>query len=404
TEYILEGNVQMGMPSFKAELSAEEARALVIYMQEIAAQTSQEREPPPRASAEIVEADGVRFRLETVVEGLDIPWAVAFLPTGGMLITERQGSLRQFVEGELLPPVEGMPEIWARGQGGLMEVALHPNYAENGLVYLAYSEPSESAGNEGMTAIARGRIVDNRWTDHEMIFEVPERFHNRSGVHFGTRLVFQDGYLFFPIGDRGAQQQAQDLSRPNGKIHRIHDDGRIPEDNPFVDQPDAFPSIWTYGNRNPQGLDLDPATGLLWSTEHGPRGGDELNLIERGNNYGWPVITYGMNYSGRPITDQTHAPGMEQPKLHWTPSIAVCGMDFYEGEAIPEWTGQLFTGGLASEQLHRIVIDGREVKSDTIVLKGAGRVRDVQSGLDGHLYLVLNSPDSIVRLVPADSE
>ncbi|MGE9292617.1 MAG: PQQ-dependent sugar dehydrogenase, partial [Puniceicoccales bacterium] len=224
-----------------------------------------------------------------------------------------------------------------------------------------------------------------------------------SGAHFGTRFVFKDGYLFFSMGDRGKQNMAQDVTRPNGKIHRIHDDGRIPEDNPFVDKPDAWPTIWTYGNRNPQGLDAHPITGALWETEHGPRGGDEVNLIRKGINYGWPVITYGMNYSGTPITDKTHAPGMEQPKHYWVPSIAVCGIDFYEGELFPNWKNNLFAGGLASNELHRIVInDDNEVVKDEIVLKGLGRIRDVASAPDGSLMLLLNGPDKIVKLVPVE--
>jgi glucose/arabinose dehydrogenase len=214
--------------------------------------------------------------------------------------------------------------------------------------------------------------------------------------------VFQDGYLFFAIGDRGRKANAQDLSLPNGKIHRIHDDGRVPEDNPFADREDAFPTIWTYGNRNPQGLDQHPQTGGIWESEHGPRGGEEINLIERGNNYGWPVITHGMNYDGTPITEKTAMEGMEQPKLHWTPSIAVCGIDFYEGDIFPDWKNDLFAGGLASEELHRLEIEEGEVVKSSVVMKGAGRVRDVASGPDGYLYLVLNGPDRIVRLVPAE--
>jgi aldose sugar dehydrogenase len=252
-----------------------------------------------------------------------------------------------------------------------------------------------------MTKVVRGRLDGNQWMGEEVIFEVPESFHTSRGVHFGTRFVFQDGYLFFSIGDRGAQDQAQVLSRPNGKIHRIHDDGRIPADNPFVDTPGAFKSIWTYGNRNPQGLDAHPVTGAIYSTEHGPRGGDETNLIEKGLNYGWPVITHGMNYSGTPITEKTEAPGMEQPLLHWTPSIAVCGIDFYEGDVFPDWKHDLFVGGLASQELHRLQIDGDAVTAHEIILHGEGRVRDVASGPDGYLYLVLNSPDKVVRLVPA---
>jgi glucose/arabinose dehydrogenase len=255
-----------------------------------------------------------------------------------------------------------------------------------------------------MTAIMRGRIRDGAWVDSEMIYEPDPRFFTGRGQHFGTRIVFRDGYLFFPIGDRGAKEQAQNLSRPSGKHHRIFDDGRIPEDNPFQDKPNALPTLWTYGNRNPQGLAIHPQTGNIWSAEHGPRGGDEVNLIERGTNYGWPVITYGMNYNGTPMTDRTSAPGMAQPELYWTPSIAVCGIDFYSGKRFPGWQDNLFAGGLASEEVHRLVIEDREIVHQEIILKGAGRVRDVKNGGDGYLYLVLNGPGRIVRLVPAHGD
>jgi glucose/arabinose dehydrogenase len=242
--------------------------------------------------------------------------------------------------------------------------------------------------------------------DQEDIFRVPGKFHTSSAVHFGTRFVFQDGYLFFSIGDRGRMHMAQDVTKPNGKIHRIHDDGRIPPDNPFVDQTDAYPSLWSLGNRNPQGLALHPVTGELWETEHGPRGGDEVNLIRRGLNYGWPEITYGMNYNGTPITAETAREGLEQPALHWTPSIAVCGIDFYTGDQFPSWQNHLLVGGLASQELHRLVLDGDRVIEDEVILSDMGRVRDVATGPDGSIYVAINSNSSetsiLYRLVPAE--
>jgi glucose/arabinose dehydrogenase len=398
--WIREGNTDLQMPAFDNVLSEPEIRSLVIYIREKRLQAEQ---APPEASldAEVTdEAGGHQFRIETVAEGLDTPWSIAFLPDGGFLVTERDGHLRIVRDGQLLPPVEGTPTVWQRGQGGLLEVALHPDYHDNGWIYLGYSE--ESSSGNGSTAIVRGRIRDNQWVDEEAIFNVPPEHHRSSGVHFGTRFVFKDGYLFFSIGDRGDQNSAQDLSSPNGRIHRIHDDGRIPEDNPFANNPDAFPTSWTYGNRNAQGLDANPVTGEIWETEHGPRGGDEVNLIRPGINYGWPEITYGMNYGGTPITDKTEAPGMEQPKHYWTPSIAVCGIDFYEGDRFPKWRNTLFVSGLASEELRRLVIRDQQVVSDELILKGIGRIRDVASGPDGALYLVLNRPGTIVRLLPAD--
>jgi aldose sugar dehydrogenase len=398
--WIREGNPDHGMPAFGDRLSEPEIRALVIYILEKRQQADPASAPGPAAARAPAAAGGERFIVQPVIEdGLSTPWAIAFLPDGGFLVTERDGQLRQFRDNRLLPPVAGIPKAWAHGQGGLLEVAIHPGYPDNGWVYLGFSEAPDR--RRGSTAIARGRIRDNRWTDHQWIFRVPEAHHLSTRHHFGTRIVFQDGYLFFAIGDRGRMDSAQDRASPNGRVHRIHDDGRIPDDNPFRDDPDAFPSSWTLGNRNIQGMALHPRTGDLWTAEHGPRGGDELNRIQPGRNYGWPVITHGMNYNGTPITENTSAPGMEQPDHYWTPSIAVCGITFYTGQAFPGWRDNLFAGGLASQQLHRIVIEDGKVVSDEILLRGIGRIRDVATGPDGALYLVLNSPDQIVRLVPA---
>jgi glucose/arabinose dehydrogenase len=396
-QWIKEGNPELGMPAFANALEDPEIRSMVIYIREM--RQKAEREGGSRdAMGEVMEGGGHRFTVEDVIGGLSTPWSVAFLPGGGMLITEKSGRLRMVRDGRLLDPVAGTPTVWDHGQGGLMEVALHPDFAENGWIYLGFSEQEDGRGS---TSIVRGRIRDNRWVDEERIFTVPPEHRLRTRFHFGTRFVFQDGYLFFAIGDRGRQDSAQDISSPNGKVHRIHDDGRIPEDNPFAGREDAFPTVWTLGNRNAQGLDAHPVTGDIWESEHGPRGGDEINLIEKGNNYGWPVITHGMNYNGTPITEKTAAPGMEQPALHWTPSIAVCGIDFYEGDRFPQWKNHLFAGGLASRELHLLRIENRKVVSDEIILEGIGRIRDVANGPDGTLYLVLNDPDKIVRLVPA---
>ena len=256
-----------------------------------------------------------------------------------------------------------------------------------------------------MIKIVRGKIVRDQWTQEEIIFDVPARFHHSSGLHFGSRFVFKNRYLFFSIGDRGQRLQAQDLRTPAGKIHRIYDDGRIPEDNPFVHLKHAYKSIWAYGNRNPQGLDAHPVTGELWESEHGPRGGDEVNIIQRGENYGWPVITYGMNYDGSPITGETHRKGMQQPVHYWVPSISVCGIDFYEGDLFSGWKNDLFAGGLASQELHRLVIRRDKVVRDEVILKNQGRVRDVLSGPDGYIYVILNHTlalSTIQRLVPAN--
>jgi glucose/arabinose dehydrogenase len=253
-----------------------------------------------------------------------------------------------------------------------------------------------------MTKIVRGRLRDGAWTDEQEIWSAPLSTYRGGGRHFGCRLAFDGkGFLFFSVGDRGAMNHAQELQRPNGKIHRIHDDGRIPADNPFLNQKGALPSLWTLGNRNPQGLTFDPATGLLWSTEHGPRGGDELNIIERGRNYGWPLITYGTNYNRTIISKDTARDGLEQPVIQWTPSIAVCGIDFYTGDAFPKWKGNLFVTALANKSLRRLVIENNRVTHQETLLKDISRLRDVGTGPDGNLYLLYSRPGKLVRLVPA---
>lgn len=402
-QYVKQGNLDKGMPGFEGSLTDAQIRSMEIYLIE-------QRKKVARKSGvgSVKQTDGVYsaggydFRAETVVEDLNIPWSITFLPDGGFLIAERPGKLWEWTKDEEKVAIEGIPEVWANGQGGLLEVALHPDYAENGWVYLAFSATPAEHGDRGTTKIVRGRINGGQWVDEAVIFEAPTEQHLKGGVHFGSRLAFQDGYLFFSIGDRGKQDDAQDVTLHNGKIHRLHDDGRIPKDNPFVSDASAFPSLWTLGNRNAQGLDLHPVTGDLYEAEHGPRGGDEVNLIEKGKNYGWPLITYGMNYNGKPITDKTEAPGLEQPLLHWTPSIAVCGIEFYEGDVFPEWTNNLFAGGLGGPgELHRLIIEDRKVVSSEVVVSRLGRIRDVASGPDGHLYLVLNQPHRIMRLVPA---
>jgi Glucose/sorbosone dehydrogenases len=404
---IADGLPDADMPGFAPPLDASRIRALTVFLREKETRAKERTTTYTRPSEnQVVTSEAVSFRLETLATGLDIPWSIAFVPgTQDILVAERDGRLLVLRDGKLLPdPVAGTPKVAARGQGGLMVVAPHPDHAQpgNGWIYLAFSDPGENG--EAMTAIVRGRIRDGKWVDQEDIFRAPKSLYRRGGAHFGTRLVFDQGYLFFGIGDRGASEHAQDLSRPNGKIHRIHDDGRVPADNPFVDTPGAFPSIWTYGNRNPQGLAARPGTTgdtlQLWETEHGPRGGDELNLIKRGANYGWPLVTHGMNYNGTPVSAETAREGLEQPVLHWTPSIAACGLAFYDGDHFPAWKGNLFTGSLAQQELRRIVLDGDKVKSQEVLFRGIGRIRSVQTGPDGFLYLTLEGPGRIVRLVP----
>ncbi|WP_225919551.1 PQQ-dependent sugar dehydrogenase [Actomonas aquatica] len=403
---IAKGNLEKGMPAWESVFNEAEIRALVVFIRERRAGYQRNRETLPAPPADLVlHTQQHDFVIETVTDEVDTPWSINWLPDGTMLITEKSGSLRLLRDGELLPPVMDTPWVDGAGQAGLLEVAPHPDYATNGWIYLSFSDPATTpaGANVSFTKIVRGRITDGTWTDEEVIYAADIAHYRQPGsVHYGNRIAFDDtGHIFFSIGDRGAQQHAQDLGRPNGKIHRLHDDGRIPNDNPFVADPTALPSIWSYGHRNPQGLDFDPATGELWSTEHGPRGGDELNLITRSTNYGWPLITYGMNYNGTPITARTAAAGMAQPVIHWTPSIAVCGIDFYEGDLFPGWRGNLLVTALAQQHLRRVVIVDNQVVEQEILFQDFGRCRDVASGPDGAIYVALNRPDRIVRLVPA---
>jgi glucose/arabinose dehydrogenase len=356
------------------------------------------------ASSEIVTSSTHRFRVETVADGLDHPWAVAKLPDGDFLVTERSGHLLRVGKNGAKSVIDGVPPVMVEGQGGLLDVTLHPDYAKNGWIYLSYAKPL--AGGS-MTAVARAKLADNRLQDLEMVFDPPADQASDTGLHFGCRIVFDGlGHVFFSIGDRGGPTTpanlAQSLASVTGKIHRLHDDGRVPENNPFVGRKGAMSSIWALGVRNPQGLVYDAATDHLWETEHGPLGGDELNIIRKGANYGWPLATYGLNYSGTTITKNKSIPGMEDPVVQWTPVIAASGLTLYRGDKFPRWHGNLFAGGLASKRLVRMRLDGPAVTQQEILLQDTGRIRDVRAFDDGFLYIVYDEPGKVVRLVPAD--
>ena len=350
------------------------------------------------------------FRVVPVADGFEVPWSIAFLPGGDILVTERAGRLRIVRDRKLLPdPVPGMPEVVARGQGGLMDVVPHPDFASNRMIYVSYSKPREDLGRAGTTAVIRGTFENDRFTLVDEIFEAV----SQGGGHYGCRLAFDaDGYLYLSVGDRMASptgdlaaHPAQDISNHHGVIVRLHDDGSVPKDNPFVGRAGAMPEIWSYGHRNPQGLAIHPETGAVWLTEHGPQGGDEVNVSTAGANYGWPVIGYGVNYgSGTAIHASTRAEGMEQPLHFWVPSIGVSGLAFYTGYKFPEWRGNLFAGGLSGQRVDRLVIEDGEVVASETILQGMGRVRDVREGPDGYIYVALSARDGstpIVRLEPA---
>jgi aldose sugar dehydrogenase len=349
-----------------------------------------------------IASEQATFELVTVVDGLEHPWGMAFLPDRSILITERPGRLRVVRDGVLDPtPIAGVPAVYARGQGGLLDVALDPEFASNQLIYLSYAAEGDG-GNS--TRIARATLGDGRLGDLEVIFVAEPLV--RSSKHFGSRLAFDpQGYLFIAVGERGQGERAQDLADHNGSVIRLNPDGSVPADNPFVGTAGARPEIFSYGHRNPQGLAIHPATGIPWLHEHGARGGDEVNVVRPGVNYGWPVITYGIDYSGAPIGEGTHKEGMAQPIHYWVPSIAPSGMAFYDGEAFPEWQGDLFVGALRSELLARLELDGEQVVAEERLLEDAiGRIRDVEAGPDGFLYLLTDeSAGALYRLEPAET-
>jgi glucose/arabinose dehydrogenase len=357
--------------------------------------------PAAAPGQDTIRTEAETIRVVTVASGLAHPWGLAFLPDGRMLVTERAGRLRIVGrDGRIAPqPVAGLPRIEEHGQGGLLDVALHPRFAENGLVYLSYAEPGD--GGYG-TAVMRGRLAGDRLEAVQTIYRQAPK--SRGGRHFGSRLVFdRAGLLYITQGDRGEQDRAQKLDDLAGKVVRLHDDGRVPGDNPFVGKPGVRPEIFTLGNRNVQGAAFHPATGELWSHEHGPQGGDEVNVLRKGVNYGWPVITYGVNYGiGTKIGEGTSKPGMAQPVHYWVPSIAPSGMAFYTGDKFPGWRGDLFVGALRDQLLVRLRLDGEKVVKEERMLQGSlGRIRDVRQGPDGYLYLLIDSGNgAIFRIEP----
>jgi len=350
------------------------------------------------------------FRVMTVAEGFDHPWSIAWLPNGDMLVTERAGRLRIVRDGKLLAkPVAGVPRVRARGQGGLLEVLPHPDFATNRFLYLSFAKPNDDE-SLATTAVVRGRLDGDRLVDVLEIFEA--KAWASGNVHFAGRMVFdREGYLYLAVGDRGeapnlmAEHPAQSLAQHQGTIVRLRDDGQVPADNPFIEKTGAMPEVWSYGHRNPQGLAVHPQTGDVWEDEHGPRGGDEVNLIRKGSNYGWPVVSSGINYDGSLYSLEAHRQGMMSPLWTWVPSIATSGMAFYTGDEFPWWQGSIFVGGLVGERLIRLTLEGeRVVSAETLLADVLGRIRDVRQGPDGFLYLAIDDRRGqltrVVRLEP----
>ena len=354
------------------------------------------------ASAQTFSSEKLEFSVARVVQGLAHPWSMAFLPNGDILITERIGRLRVIKNGELDPlAVPGVPKVALGGQAGLLDIVLHPRFSDNQLLYLSYA----GSGNGGKgTEVARARLVKYNLVDLETILIVQPK--TQGGRHFGSRLLFgRDGYLYITTGERGVRDRAQNLNDLAGKVLRVTDDGQVPADNPFVGEAGVRPEIYTYGNRNSQGLTLHPYTSQIWEAEHGPKGGDEINLLHPGANYGWPVITYGQSYAGAPIGEGTSKPGMAQPLRYWVPSISPSGMTFYTGKKFPPWQGNLFLGALSSRALIRLELDGTNVVHEERLLEDLKeRIRDVRQGPDGHLYILTDASNgALLRLDPVQT-
>ncbi|MEZ4809088.1 MAG: PQQ-dependent sugar dehydrogenase [Allomuricauda sp.] len=339
----------------------------------------------------------VDFTAELVVGDVQNPWGMAFLPDGSILITEKAGKLLRYKAGKTIE-IGNVPDVYVRGQGGLLDIELHPNYDKNGWIYLSFAS-EQGEGKGGNTAVMRAKLSNDQLVGQQLLYKAGP--NTTKGQHFGSRLEFDnEGYLYFSVGERGDRDvNPQNIDRDGGKIYRLYDDGRVPKDNPFVGKSGAKTAIFSYGHRNPQGLAKHPDTGKIWEHEHGPRGGDEINIIEKGKNYGWPIITYGINYSGTKITNVTSRPGMEQPIYQWTPSIAPCGMAFVTSDKYLKWKGNLLVGSLAFQYLERLVLEGEKVVYREKLLDGMGRLRNVRQAPDGYIYVGIEGK-GIYRLVP----
>jgi len=347
--------------------------------------------------AQSFESEKLAYTLEPVITNMEIPWGMAFLPDGSILATEKKGELIHFKNGKKIF-VKNVPKVYAKGQGGLLDIELHPNYNKNGWIYIGYAS-SEGQGEGGNTAIIRAKLKDDALIDIQKLYKAEP--NTTKGQHFGSRIEFDNaGYLYFSIGERGNHQQnPQDLTRDGGKIYRLYDDGRVPEDNPFVGVANAKTAIYSYGHRNPQGILKHYKTGKIWVHEHGPMGGDEINIIQNGKNYGWPLVTYGIDYDGKKISDKTSAPGIVEPIHYWLPSIAPSGMTFVTSDKYPEWKGNLLVGSLKFQYLERLTMEGEKVTDRENLIVGVGRLRSVRQAPDGYLYVGVEGK-GIFKIVP----
>lgn len=395
------GYPETGMPAFDVTFTDKETYALSDYMLKgiaITAGKKDELKPGPG----VFETELLKIKIDTVARIGDVPWCITFLPGDEMLVTERSGTLFRITKDRQVQMINGVPAVVAKGQGGLLDVLPHPSFSTNQIVYLSYSKPSDDGDGKSTTAIMQAKLAGNSLTEQKDIF-VAKPFSS-THHHYGGKMVFdKNGYLYFSVGERGNEKQnPQTLTNDLGKIHRVKADGSIPSDNPFLADKKASPSIYCYGNRNPQGLAVHPVTGAIWENEHGPMGGDEINLIEPGKNYGWPVITYGINYNGTSITDKTSLPGMEQPLHFWVPSIATSGLAFVHGGRYKGWEGDVLSGSLKFKWLSRCKTEGTVVSSEESMLKEVGRLRDVRLSPDGFIYIAVESPGYVLKLLPVN--
>lgn len=388
-----------GMPAYDVTFSDQEINELVQYIQKGIANVELYEFEGENGDG-IFETEDMIIKLDTLASGMDNPWGITFLGGGEILITEQSGKLfRRSADGDITE-VKGIPKVKAKGQGGLMDIEVHPDIENNGWIYMAYSKLNPQNAKEATTAIVRGKIKNDNFVEQEEIFVALP--YSTSVHHYGVRMEFdREGYLYFSVGDRGKRDvNPQNLDNHCGKIHRINDDGSIPDDNPFVNTTGAMPTIYTYGNRNPQGVALNPIDGSIWQNEHGPRGGDEINIVKKAVNYGWPIISYGINYNGTIFTELTENAGMEQPIMYWLPSIGVCGMTFVDTDKYAGWENNLLSGSLRFKYLERAVVENNEIVHRENILQNIGRLRVVETGPDGYIYVGVEEPGYIFRLMP----
>jgi glucose/arabinose dehydrogenase len=394
------GSPDFGMPAYDSAFNDKEIEKMASMLVKFIKETD-EYKPTNRPTSNIFTSNGMTVRLDTIATGMLSPWGFAQLPNGNYLITDRTGQLYRVDQNRTKNLIKGTPQVFAEGQGGLLDVKLHPQYEKNGWVYMSYSKfKKPDSVTLTTTAIVRGKIVGDVFTEVQEIFEANP--YTRTKHHFGSKLMFDDkGYLYFSVGERGNENEfPQSTGNDNGKIHRIFDDGRIPGDNPFAKDGKSKASIWSYGHRNPQGLILDKKTNTIWETEHGPRGGDELNIIRKGANYGWPVICYCINYNGKPITNISKKDGMEQPEQYWIPSIAPCGMTMVTGDRYPAWKDNIMVGSLRFMYLNRCVMKDNKVVKQEKLFPNLGRMRNVEMGNDGYMYIAVEKPGMVFKVVP----